>query len=214
MRKKKRLFEEKRREERLRPKFVQEITAATTLIQYLQSLQNQALRSSARDSVDSTETTLSGEVPQGAILLKSKAQRDSEEAYFTPKPKATKQKQTKPETTTKKSDALTFSLNIIDEFMMLQVALPSTSADIERALEQLQEKKTFYEGKQKEEHEKALKEVEEENAAEARGEKTETELENTEDATGDNFQVQENDQVPEKQEQQEDQQEPAEDKKN
>jgi len=76
---------------------------------------------------------------------------------------------------------LTFSLDTIDQFMMLQVSLPSVSGDIERALEQLQEKKTHFEAKQKEELEKALKEIEEEQAAEAKAEQlTKSQIEETE----------------------------------
>jgi len=121
------------------PAFTEEINSCNTLIGILKN----HLENKSENSVEEAQkaaANLEASIPEGAVLLNSKNERE-EEVFFSGKKKNKKQHNKAKET---KNAPIKFDLGVMEAFWKLKVEVPSSNEEINEAIKTLEAKRDDY----------------------------------------------------------------------
>lgn len=122
------------------PAYTEEINSCNTLIGILNNqLENKS--ENAAEQAQKTNSNLESSVPEGAILLNSKSQRE-EEVFFSGKGKKNKKQHKKAKDA--ENAPIKFDLGVMEAFWKLKVDVPSSTEEIKQAIKTLEEKRDYY----------------------------------------------------------------------
>jgi uncharacterized coiled-coil DUF342 family protein len=122
------------------PAYTEEINSCNTLIGLLNS-QLESKSENATEQVQKTNANLESSVPEGAILLNSKSQRE-EEVFFSGKGKKNKKQHKKAKDA--ENAPIKFDLGVMEAFWKLKVDVPSSTEEIKQAIKTLEEKRDYF----------------------------------------------------------------------
>ncbi|KAG4095582.1 hypothetical protein H8356DRAFT_1686226 [Neocallimastix lanati (nom. inval.)] len=136
------------------PAFTEEINSCNTLIGILNNqLEN---KSESNTEAQKTSANLEASVPEGAVLLNSKSERE-EEVFFSGKKKNKKQHNKAKEA---KNAPIKFDLGVMEAFWKLKVEVPSSNEEIKEAIKTLEAKRDEYQKNSDEQTRKNKEEAE------------------------------------------------------
>jgi len=136
------------------PAFTEEINSCNTLIGILNNqLEN---KSESNTEAQKTSANLEASVPEGAVLLNSKSERE-EEVFFSGKKKNKKQHNKAKEA---KNAPIKFDLGVMEAFWKLKVEVPSSNEEIKEAIKTLEAKRDEYQKNSAEQTRKNKEEAE------------------------------------------------------
>eukprot|EP00833_Pecoramyces_ruminatium_P014359 jgi/Orpsp1_1/1188391/evm.model.d7180000064408.1 len=121
------------------PAFTEEINSCNTLIGILKNQLENKSEINAEEA-QKAAANLEASVPEGAVLLNSKSERE-EEVFFSGKKKNKKQHNKAKET---KNAPIKFDLGVMEAFWKLKVDVPSSTEEIKDAIKTLEEKRDYY----------------------------------------------------------------------
>jgi len=122
------------------PAYTEEINSCNTLIGLLNSqLENKS--DNATEETQKTNANLESSVPEGAILLNSKSERE-EEVFFSGKGKKNKKQHKKAKDA--ENAPIKFDLGVMEAFWKLKVDVPSSTEEMKQAIKTLEEKRDYY----------------------------------------------------------------------
>jgi len=121
------------------PAFTEEINSCNTLIGILNNqLENK--NETAAEEAQNAKANLEASIPEGAVMLNSKSERE-EEVFFSGKKKNKKQHNKAKET---KNAPIKFDLGVMEAFWKLKVEVPSSNEEINEAIKTLEAKRDDY----------------------------------------------------------------------
>jgi len=122
------------------PAYTEEINSCNTLIGLLNNqLENKS--DNATEQTQKTNANLESSVPEGAILLNSKSQRE-EEVFFSGKGKKNKKQHKKAKDA--ENAPIKFDLGVMEAFWKLKVDVPSSTEEVKQAIKTLEEKRDYF----------------------------------------------------------------------
>ncbi|ORX46891.1 hypothetical protein BCR36DRAFT_584999 [Piromyces finnis] len=122
------------------PAFTEEINSCNTLIKLLNS-QLESKSDSAAEQVEKNNANLESSIPEGAILLNSKNDRE-EEVFFSGKGKKNKKQHKKAKDA--ENAPIKYDLGVMEAFWKLKVDVPSSIEEVKQAIKTLEEKRDNY----------------------------------------------------------------------
>jgi len=133
------------------PAFVEEIQVCTNLIHFLSQY------SSNKTSVQATPSKVAARnvravenaIPEGAKVLVRKTDREEEDLFFSGKNNKKGKKNKPSNEQTKQPGVLKLPLSIMEEFWRIKVEVPVSTADADKTIEAIKEKKSWFEENQK-----------------------------------------------------------------
>jgi len=121
------------------PAFTEEINSCNTLIGLLNNqLENKS--ESANEEAQKNSVNLESSVPEGAVMLNSKSERE-EEVFFSGKSKKNKKQHKNKDN---KNAPVKFDLGVMEAFWKLKVDVPSSIEEIKEAIKTLEAKRDDY----------------------------------------------------------------------
>jgi len=143
------------------PAFTEEINSCNTLIGILNN-QLEKKSDNAADNSQKDSTNLDASVPEGAVLLNSKNERE-EEVFFSGKGKKNKKQHNKNKDA--KNAPIKFDLGVMEAFWKLKIDVPSSIEEVQETIKTLEAKRDDYQKNSAEQtkknKEEALRKMEE-----------------------------------------------------
>jgi len=122
------------------PAYTEEINSCNTLIGILNG-QLESKSDNATEQTQKTNANLESSIPEGAILLNSKNDRE-EEVFFSGKGKKNKKQHKKAKDT--ENAPIKFDLGVMEAFWKLKVDVPSSTEEMKQAIKTLEEKRDYF----------------------------------------------------------------------
>jgi len=122
------------------PAFTEEINSCNTLIGILNNqLENKS--EIAAEEAQKAKANLEASIPEGAVMLSSKNERE-EEVFFSGKGKKNKKQHNKNKDN--KNAPVKFDLGVMEAFWKLKVEVPSSVEEMKEAIKTLEEKRDYF----------------------------------------------------------------------
>jgi len=122
------------------PAFTEEINSCNTLIGILNNqLENK--NETAAEEAQNAKANLEASIPEGAVMLNSKSERE-EEVFFSGKGKKNKKQHNKNKEN--KNAPVKFDLGVMEAFWKLKVEVPSSIEEIKETIKTLEEKRNYF----------------------------------------------------------------------
>lgn len=122
------------------PAYTEEINSCNTLIGILNNqLENK--NENAAEEAQKEKANLEASIPEGAVMLNSKSERE-EEVFFSGKGKKNKKQHNKNKDN--KNAPVKFDLGVMEAFWKLKVEVPSSAEEMKEAIKTLEEKRDYF----------------------------------------------------------------------